>query len=393
MFNSISLRFNCNNKEKLYLCHSLQLFENGNCLKNRVKHIILFPVAVLYGIITGIRNWLFDQEILPSTAFNIPIISVGNLAVGGTGKTPHTEYILSILQNEWKSALLSRGYKRKTKGFQLADSHSNSETIGDEPFQIYRKYPEVTVSVDEKRVHGVKKLQELIPDLKLVVLDDAFQHRYIQAGLSILLTDYSNLYTQDMLLPVGRLREWKSGSKRANIIVVTKCPETMKPIEMRIFETELNPETNQLLFFSGFVYDELLPVFPETEHEGWTFQQIKDRKAEVLLVAGIVSPGPILEKLSEYSHKVKSLFFEDHHAFQQKDFILINKQFEALSPSNKLILVTEKDAARMISNPYFPETLKSNIFAMPIRVKILHGQETLFIQKIKNYVVENSRNC
>jgi tetraacyldisaccharide 4'-kinase len=362
-------------------------------LKNQAKHIILFPVAVLYGIITGIRNWLFDQEILPSTAFNIPTISVGNLAVGGTGKTPHTEYILSILQNEWKTALLSRGYKRKTTGFQLADSHSNSETIGDEPFQIYRKFPEVTVSVDEKRVHGVKKLQELIPDLKLVVLDDAFQHRYIQAGLSVLLTDYSNLYTQDMLLPAGQLREWKSGSKRANIIVVTKCPEDMKPIEMRLFETDLNPETNQLLFFSCFVYDELLPVFPESEHEGWTFQQIKDRKAEILLVAGIVSPKPILEKLSKYSHKVTALFFEDHHAFQQKDFILINKQFEALSPANKLILVTEKDAARLVSNPHFPDTLKPNIFAMPIRVEILHDQETLFIQKIKNYVVENSRNC
>lgn len=376
----------------MYLCYSLQLFENGNCLKNQVKHIILFPVAVLYGIITGIRNWLFDQEILPSTTFNIPIISVGNLAVGGTGKTPHTEYILSILQNEWKTAFLSRGYKRKTKGFLLAEAHSDSETIGDEPFQIYRKYPEVAVSVDEKRVHGVKKLQELIPDLKLVVLDDAFQHRYIQAGLSILLTDYSNLYTQDMLLPAGQLREWKSGSKRANIIVVTKCPEDMKPIEMRIFEAELSPETNQLLFFSSFIYDELTPVFPESVQEVWTFEQIKDRKAEVLLVAGIVSPKPILEKVSNYSIKVKSLFFEDHHAFQPKDFTLIIKQFDALLPENKLILVTEKDAARLLSNPNFPETLKPYLFAMPIRVKILHDQETLFIQKIKNYVVENSRN-
>ena len=158
-------------------------------MKKQVKHIILFPFAILYGIITGIRNWLFDQDILTSTSFTIPVISVGNLSVGGTGKTPHTEFILSVLQDEWKTAMLSRGYKRKTKGFQLAGQSSDSQTLGDEPFQIFQKFPNVTVSVDEKRVHGVTKLQELVPGLQLVVLDDAFQHRYIQAGLSILLTD------------------------------------------------------------------------------------------------------------------------------------------------------------------------------------------------------------
>lgn len=341
---------------------------------------------------TGIRNWLFDQELLTSTAFNIPTISVGNLAVGGTGKTPHTEFILSILQSEWKSAMLSRGYKRKTKGFYLADAASNSQTLGDEAFQIYQKFPNVTVSVDEKRVHGVRKLLELIPDLQLVVLDDAFQHRYIEVGLSILLTDFSNLYSRDMLLPAGQLREWKSGSKRANIIVITKCPEDMKPIDMRLYETELNPQSNQLLFFSCFKYDELIPVFPESDHEEWTYQKIKDTNANILLVAGIVSPEPILKQLANYTDKIKTLFFEDHHAFQSKDFISINKQFEALSANDKILLVTEKDAARLVSNPNFPEVLKAKTFALPIRVEILHDQETLFIQKIKSYVVENSRN-
>jgi len=362
-------------------------------LKKQVKHIIFFPFAVVYGIITGIRNWLFDQDILSSTSFNIPVISVGNLSVGGTGKTPHTEFILSILQNEWKTAMLSRGYKRKTKGFQLAGHTSNSQTLGDEPYQIFQKFPDVTVSVDEKRVHGVTKLQELVPGLQLVVLDDAFQHRYIQAGLSILLTDFGNLYTRDMLLPAGGLREWKSGSSRANIIVITKCPENMKPIDMRVYETELNPENNQLLFFSTFIYDELKPVFPDSLHEEWTFQKIKDTNAEVLLVAGIVSPEPILLHLNKYTSNVKTLFFEDHHAFQTKDFNLINKRLGGLSPVNKIILVTEKDAVRLLSNPNYPETLKSITFALPIRVHILHDQETLFIQKIKSYVVENSRNC
>lgn len=367
--------------------------ENPNSLNNQVRHIIFSPLALLYGIVTGIRNWLFDQEILSATAFDIPTISIGNLAVGGTGKTPHVEYILSLLQTEWKTAMLSRGYKRKTKGFLLAEKNTNSLLIGDEPYQIYQKFPAVTVSVDEKRVHGVKKLLELIPDLQLVVLDDAFQHRYIQPGLSILLTDYSNLYSRDMLLPAGRLREWKSGSTRANIIIITKCPEDMKPIDMRIYEMELKPESNQLLFFSCFRYDELKPVFPDSAHEEWTYQKIKEAKASVLLVAGIVSPEPVLQQLSKYTHSVKTLFFEDHYAFHSKDFGLITKQFDALARTEKIIIVTEKDAARMVTHPNFPEALKSRTFALPIRVEILHDQEALFIQKIKKYVVENSRNC
>ena len=361
-------------------------------MKKQVKHIILFPFAILYGIITGIRNWLFDQDILTSTSFTIPVISVGNLSVGGTGKTPHTEFILSVLQDEWKTAMLSRGYKRKTKGFQLADQTSDSQTLGDEPFQIFQKFPNVSVSVDEKRVHGVTKLLELIPGLQLVVLDDAFQHRYIQPGLSILLTDFGNLYTRDLLLPAGGLREWRSGSSRANIIVITKCPEDMKPIDMRVYETELKPENNQLLFFSTFIYDELKPVFPDSSHEKLTFQKIKDTNAEILLVAGIVSPEPILLHLKKYTSNVKTLFFEDHHVFQTRDFNLINKRLGGLSPVNKIIIVTEKDAVRLISNPNYPETLKSITFALPIRVHILHNQESLFIQKIKSYVVENSRN-
>ena len=376
----------------MYLCHPHYFYVSLCYLNNTVKHIILFPFALLYGIVTGIRNWLFDQGILPSTSFNIPTISVGNLAVGGTGKTPHTEFILSILQPEWKTAMLSRGYKRKTKGFYLADPKSTSQTIGDEPYQIHQKFPNVTVSVDEKRVNGVTKLLQLVPGLQVVVLDDAFQHRYIQVGLSILLTDYANIYSQDMLLPAGRLREWKSGSTRANIIVVTKCPEDLTPIDMRLYETELKPENNQSVFFSGFRYDELIPVFPASVEDTWTFKKINDTNAGILLVAGIVSPEPILEQLGKYSTKISTLFFEDHHAFQSKDFIQINKQFEALSQADKIIIVTEKDAARLVSHPGFPEALKSRTFALPIRVSILHDQESLFIQKIKNYVVENSRN-
>lgn len=361
-------------------------------MKKNAKHIILYPLSLLYGLATGLRNWLFDIDILPSTTFHIPIISVGNLAVGGTGKTPHTEFIIAKLQKELKIAILSRGYKRETKGFILADEKSSSIQIGDEPYQIHQKFPGVTVAVDEKRVNGTNKLLSLVPDLQLIVLDDAFQHRYIQAGLSILLTDYSNLYTRDCLLPAGNLREWNAGSKRANIIVVTKCPTDIHPIDMRLIELELKPENNQLLFFSNYVYDQIQPIFKDISTENWTLERVKELNASILLVAGIVSPEPILHFLSGYSTKVESLFFDDHHAFQAKDFILIDEMLNAELSSDKIIVVTEKDAARLLSNPNYPEALKSKTFALPIRVEILNKQETSFIDKIQNYVTENSRN-
>lgn len=361
-------------------------------MKIKFKHIALFPFSLLYGLVTGIRNWLFDIGILKSTLFKIPTISIGNLAVGGTGKTPHTEFILSALQKTWMSGMLSRGYKRETKGFYLADENSDSQTLGDEPFQIHRKYPNITVAVSEKRVQGLKKLKEQVPDLQLVVLDDAFQHRYIQPGLSILLTDFANIYSRDMMLPSGQLREWKCGSKRADLIVVTKCPLAMTPIEMRLIETELRLDPNQLLFFSSYVYEEIEPLFPESNPEIWTLEKIKERDASVLLVAGIVSPEPIVIQLSKYTDKIKTLFFADHHAFLPKDFNQINGIFDSLSVSDKIILVTEKDAARLLTTPNLPENLKPYLFALPIRVQILHDQETLFIQKIKNYVVEDTRN-
>ena len=338
------------------------------------------------------RNWLFDQGVLPITSFEIPLISIGNLAVGGTGKTPHTEFIINILRKEWKTAMLSRGYKRISKGFILSNAESTSKTIGDEPFQIMRKFTDITVAVDEKRVRGVNKLIQNIPELELVVLDDAFQHRYIQAGLSILLTDYSNLYSKDLMLPAGSLREWKSGSKRANILIVSKCPSKLKPIDMRLIETELKPEANQLLFFSSYVYDEILPVFPDSETVKWSMNEITKSKATVILVAGIVSPTPIVDELKKYSDKIETVFFEDHHNFNELDYKLLQQLFSKINASEKLILFTEKDAARIVTDSLYPENLKPLTYALPIRVEILNKQKSIFIQKIKNYVIENTRN-
>jgi tetraacyldisaccharide 4'-kinase len=224
------------------------------------------------------------------------------------------------------------------------------------------------------------------------VLDDAMQHRHIQPGLSILLSDYNNLYTRDFVMPAGKLREWKIGSKRADIIVVTKCPATMTPIDMRIIESEIKPENNQLLFFSTFVYDEPYAVFEDSECKKLTFNDINEQQVGILLVAGIVNPTPIIEQVSNYTKSIDSMLFDDHYAFQPKDFHAINYRFDMLSSTKKIIIVTEKDAARIVSDPSYPEALKSRTYALPIRVKILQNQESLFIQKIKNYVVENSRN-
>lgn len=362
-------------------------------MKRSKKYFFLYPLSILYGLVTVIRNLLFDSGILKSQSFPIPVISVGNLAVGGTGKTPHAEFILSLLQNENKIAFLSRGYKRRTKGFYLANEKSDSLVLGDEPFQIHQKFAKVTVAVDEKRVDGVEKLLKIIPDLQVIVLDDAFQHRYIKPGLSILLTDLANLYTQDIQLPTGKLRECSSGSKRADIIVVTKCPADFGNPDMCEVIKALKPEPDQPVFFSTFIYDEMVPVFSDAAVEAWTCERLRADKAGVLLVAGIVSPQAIVNYLGNYTSTVSTLFFPDHHAFTPKDYILINKMLDELATSDKIIVVTEKDAARLISNPFFPETLKSRTFALPIRVNILNNQEILFTQIIKNYVTENSRNC
>ena len=284
-----------------------------------LAHIILFPFSLLYGLVVQIRNFLYDKKWLKSEKIDIPSICIGNLTVGGTGKTPHTEFVLSILHAEWKTAMLSRGYKRKTKGFQLANEFSDASEIGDEPFQIHRKFPKTLVAVDEKRVRGANELLKKFPDLDVIVLDDALQHRQIQTGCSILLTDYSRLYTRDFYLPAGRLRESKRGSKRADTIVVTKCPKNISAEEMLAIRSEINPRENQSLFFSAYEYQNLKPVFPETTNK--TVELASE--TGILILAGIVSPQAIAEHLRQYTAHIDTLFFPDHHNFSQKNIAFL----------------------------------------------------------------------
>ncbi len=356
-------------------------------MKKTLKYIFLSPFSLLYGIVTWFRNWLYDKKLLSSTEFSLPLICVGNLAVGGTGKTPHSEFILSHLQDDWNVALLSRGYKRETKGFVLADDACDSKSIGDEPYQIYRKFPKVKVAVDESRVHGVTELQRLFPDLQCVVLDDAFQHRKIKAGLSILLTDYSNLYADDHVMPLGRLREWRSGSRRADVIVVTKCPTN--ELDFVGIESRLNLQKDQELYFSSFEYDEIIPIFDEVETEKYTIERIQKKQSHLLLVTGIVSPKSIVDYLKNYTTNIESLSFPDHHSFGIKDFERIKSDFERIKSLEKLIITTEKDASRLIGDKSFPDELKPYVYALPIRVKIMQEKEVVFIEKLRNYVGKN----
>lgn len=357
-----------------------------------MRYILLLPFSILYGIGTSIRNWLYDKGFISIEEKPVALISVGNLTVGGTGKTPHAEFILSELQSLFRVALLSRGYKRKTKGFILADNNSDAHQIGDEPFQIFRKFSNIPVAVCENRSEGIDKLIQLFPKLDTIILDDAFQHRKIRAGLSVLLTDYNRLHTRDHILPGGNLREYARGSKRADIIIVTKCPFDIKPIDMRIIEHEVSPDLFHEVYFSAYVYDEPLALFIKEADEHWLFSKIKKRDAGVLLITGIVSPRMIHEHLSQYTSDIQCINFNDHHDFTKKDLLMIEKKFKEMDNPEKLILVTEKDAARLLRNKNIPDSLKYHIFVLPIRVKILNNKETSLIKKITDYVGENSGN-
>jgi tetraacyldisaccharide 4'-kinase len=339
-------------------------------------------------MVTAFRNLLYDKELLQSTRFDFPVISVGNITVGGTGKTPHVEFLIELLQAKYKVAVLSRGYKRRTKGFLLASENSNSQTIGDEPFQIYQKFKNAIVAVDEKRVNGIHQLKLVQPDINVVLLDDAFQHRAVNPGLKILLTDYSRLYIHDSILPGGLLRECKSGSKRADIVIVTKCPEEINDAEITKLTHKLNIQSHQSLYFSTIIYNAIKPVF-DTEK----LSEITDLNSfSVLLVTGIVTHTPIVEHLKQQYAKVETLSYPDHHHFTANNYSEIEQKFIHLQSDKKIILVTEKDAARIVSSPNFPESLKKGIYFLPIRIQFLQNKQKQFSQSVINYVENNTRN-
>jgi len=311
---------------------------------------------------------MFKWHILKQREFPVPVIVVGNISVGGTGKTPHTEYIIDLLRYKYHIGVLSRGYKRKTKGFVLATSRSTPLNIGDEPYQIYQNFGrDVTVAVCEDRCTGIEEMLKLDPKINLIVLDDAFQHRYVKPTVSIVLTEFNNPVFFDKLLPLGRLREPAKAIYRADMVVVTKCPEQLKAIEYRIFKNNLKLFPYQKLFFSRFNYTSLRPLFPDIRTDAPHLSWLSSDDT-ILALSGIANPKPLVRYLKNFKAKVKVKVFPDHHDFSRKDLDAIVKRFNELEGRQKIIVTTEKDAVRLINNPYFPHQLKPLIFYQPVEV-------------------------
>lgn len=352
----------------------------------------LAPFAFLYGLGVRFRNQLFSWGMLPARQYAIPIICVGNLSAGGTGKTPHTEYIVDILRKHYRVAVLSRGYKRKTRGFVLADAGSSSRDIGDEPFQIKQKYPDVSVAVDANRRRGILKLQELPEKIRpeVIVLDDAFQHRYVTPSLSIVLTDLHRLFYADRLLPAGRLREPADSIRRADVVIVTKCEEGLKPIEFRIMEEDMHLQAHQELFFTRIVYEDIRPVFADIAPRR-SLQEV-GKEEDILAIAGIASPQLFISEVEKYSAGVVPMIFPDHHGFGKQDFRKIKSRFDQMQSGGKFILVTEKDAARLVSHPLLPEEWKKLLYYLPIGIDFCMDRKPAFDQLIQKHIITIQRN-
>jgi len=324
-----------------------------------------------------LKNWLFDKKILKSAEFNFPIICVGNIAVGGTGKTPMVEYLIRILKDDFNTATLSRGYKRKTKGFAIANSSTTALEIGDEPMQFHSKFPAVTVAVGEERLVAIPNILHDKPDTNVIILDDAFQHRQVKAGLNIVLTAYNNLFTRDLMVPAGDLRDVRASMKRADCIVVTKCKPNLSITEKDALITEIRLLPKQTVFFTAIVYGMPYHLFNK--------QQVDiARDSNILLICGIANPTPLKDFLATHFNSYDMLRYPDHHIFNSDDLADMKKHFEKLQAGNKIILTTEKDATRLIK---FEEDLKDfPIYVLPIEHHFLFDEAAAFNKMATGFI-------
>lgn len=351
--------------------------------------VLLLPFSFLYGLIIYFRNKFYDAGVLTSTSFDMPVISVGNITVGGTGKTPHVEYLIRLFQNEKKIATLSRGYKRKTKGFVLASSDSTHHSVGDEPLQFYSNFPGVKVAVDEKRVHGVQTLMDQFKDLDIVLLDDAFQHRSIIPGLNILLIRYSDVGETQFMLPSGLLREWRRGRDRADVIIVTKSPSVLSPIEARRITDIIAPKPYQRVFYSYIKHKGIVP-FNDCGRELMNTDDFALKDFKVLVVSGIANATTFKNYLGQNAMEVICSDFDDHHEFSIAELLRIIKEFDAIFGSKKLIITTEKDSMRLKDERLMPIIKNHPVFYVPIEV-VIHHDEDSFDTLVKDYVQRNKR--
>ena len=350
---------------------------NFNTAFIRSFRFLMLPLSLLYGAIISIRNFLFNKKIIRSATFNFPLICIGNLAVGGTGKSPMVEYLVQLLKADYKVATLSRGYKRKTKGYALANEATTALEIGDEPMQFHTKFPDVAVAVGEERIVAIPQLLHDKPNTEVIILDDAFQHRYVQAGLNILLSDCNNLFYKDWFLPSGDLRDQRKSYKRAQVIIITKCPPTLPIAEKEKITKEVNLLPGQQIFFTALQYSNPYHIL-SSETIALT------KEASVLLVCGIAKPKPLQSFLAEGTLHYEELLYNDHHIFTIDDLKNIRSRFDELKGDQKIIITTEKDAVRLHK---FDEELKNlPLYVLPVKPHFLFGEEENFNQAIQKFI-------
>jgi len=356
--------------------------------------LLLFPFSLLYGLVVVIRNWCYDVGIFKSYRANVPVISVGNLDVGGAGKSPMTEYLIRLFKENYKLATLSRGYGRKTKGFleiqnsnfkiqkPLITDHQSlttAEEFGDEPAQFAQKFPDITVAVCEDRVFGIKQLQ---PHHNLIILDDAYQHRAVKPGFSILLFDYGRVNAPQLLLPAGNLREPFGGRKRADVIIISKCPNELSEDEQAAIIKRIKPLARQHTFFTVINYQ------PLQNMDGKAADVVISADTIVFLLTGIANAAPLVQHLKKSTQQIIHHNYPDHHRFSLKNITKLAAEFSGCASKNKLIITTEKDAQRLLEHELLPIVQQLPVLVLPIGVNFLNNAAQQFDQLIINYVRE-----
>lgn len=349
--------------------------------RNNLVKILLAPLSLLYGLGVSLRDFFYKKGLLKGVSFDLPIISVGNLSVGGAGKTPHIEYLIRLLRPYLNVATLSRGYKRKTKGFLTVAQNNDAETVGDEPLQFKRKYPDVNVVVAENRTFAVPKILMDKPDTQVILLDDAFQHRSIEPGLNILLTEYSYPFTEDYLLPSGRLREWRSSYRRADVLIVSKCPPEVTQEEKDYYINTIKPFSHQKIFFSYYEYQRPYYIL------NYKYSVNLEPDVDVLLICAIARTDYLVEHLESQVNSVQVMEYEDHRYFSKFDVSFLKTNFDKMESKKKVIITTEKDAMRLqLHHPYLQEH-KLPIFALPVEVKFHYEEGEKFDEDIKRFLL------
>ena len=349
---------------------------------NKLAQILLLPVALVYGMAISFRNWLYSKNLLKSFEFDIPTIAVGNLSVGGSGKTPHIEYLIRLLKPHINVATLSRGYGRKTKGYRVVNSRNNAEFSGDEPLQYKRKFPDVYVVVSESRSFAIPQMLTQKPDIQTILLDDAFQHRSIKPGLNILLTEFDYPFTRDQLLPSGRLREWRSAYKRADTIIVSKCPETVTEQERQTAIAEINPLPHQKVFFSYYKYLNPYYIFNQN------YQTQLESDWQVLLISAIARTEYLMDYLEPRVQHVHPLEYADHHIFTAFDLSRLKSEFDKMQSDKKLIITTEKDAMRLEMHGQYIYDNKLPVFVLPVEVAFHFDQAQEFDESVRQFLLD-----